>query len=37
MISAGNFAPGNPGIILYTDILIPALGFLLLDGSSTHA
>jgi hypothetical protein len=30
MISAGNFAPGNAGIIFYTDILIPALGFLLL-------
>lgn len=30
MISAGNFAPGNAGIIFYTDILIPALGFVLL-------
>jgi len=30
MISAGNFAPGNAGIIFYTDILIPAFGFLLL-------
>jgi hypothetical protein len=30
MISAGNFAPGNAGIIFYTDILIPAFGFILL-------
>jgi hypothetical protein len=30
MISAGNFAPGNAGIIFYADILIPALGFVLL-------
>ncbi len=30
MASAGNFAPGNAGIIFYTDVLIPALGFLFL-------
>ena len=30
MISTGNFAPGNAGIIFYTDVLIPALGFLFL-------
>lgn len=30
MISAGNFAPGNAGVIFYTDILIPVLGFLFL-------
>jgi hypothetical protein len=30
MVAAGNFAPGNAGIIFYTDIIIPALGFLLL-------
>jgi hypothetical protein len=30
MLAAGNFAPGNAGIIFYTDILIPAFGFLLL-------
>jgi hypothetical protein len=30
MISAGNFAPGNAGIIFYTDIIVPALGFLFL-------
>jgi hypothetical protein len=27
---AGNFAPGNAGVILYTDILIPIIGFVLL-------
>ena len=30
MVTAHNFAPGNAGIIFYTDIGIPALGFLLL-------
>jgi hypothetical protein len=30
MVSTGNFAPGNAGIIFYTDILIPAVGFVLL-------
>jgi hypothetical protein len=30
MLATGNFAPGNAGIIFYTDILIPAFGFLLL-------
>jgi hypothetical protein len=30
MITAGNFAPGNAGIIFYTDILIPLVGFALL-------
>jgi hypothetical protein len=30
MITAHNFAPGNAGIIFYTDILIPLIGFLLL-------
>ena len=30
MISTGNFAPGNAGIIFYTDLLIPAFGVLLL-------
>lgn len=30
MISAGNFAPGNAGVIFYTDILIPLMGFLFL-------
>jgi hypothetical protein len=30
MITAHNFAPGNAGVIFYTDILIPILGFVLL-------
>lgn len=30
MIAAGNFAPGNAGVILYTDIFVPLLGILLL-------
>lgn len=30
MIAAHNFAPGNAGLIFWTDILIPAFGFLLL-------
>ena len=27
MITAHNFAPGNAGIIFWTDILVPAIGF----------
>jgi hypothetical protein len=30
MITADNFAPGNAGIVFYTDILIPILGFFFL-------
>jgi hypothetical protein len=30
MIAARNFAPGNAGIIFWTDILVPAIGFGLL-------
>jgi uncharacterized protein DUF6790 len=30
MITANNFAPGNAGVIFYTDLLIPAFGFALL-------
>jgi hypothetical protein len=30
IVTARNFAPGNAGVILYTDILIPAIGFTLL-------
>jgi hypothetical protein len=26
MIAAGDFAPGNAGVIFYTDILIPVVG-----------
>jgi hypothetical protein len=30
IVTAGNFAPGNAGVILYTDILIPLVGLALL-------
>ncbi len=30
MITAGNFAPGNAGVIFWTDILVPVFGALLL-------
>lgn len=30
MVSAHNFAPGNAGVIFYMDIVVPAVGFLLL-------
>jgi hypothetical protein len=30
MITAGNFAPGNAGVIFYTDLVIPPFGLLLL-------
>jgi hypothetical protein len=30
MIAAGNFAPGNAGVISYTDILIPLIGLVML-------
>lgn len=30
MITAHNFAPGNAGVIFYTDIVIPLIGFALL-------
>jgi hypothetical protein len=30
IVKAGNFAPGNAGVILYTDILIPLIGLALL-------
>jgi hypothetical protein len=30
MVNAHNFAPGNAGIIFYTDIFIPLIGFGLL-------
>ena len=30
MVTARNFAPGNAGVIFYTDILIPLIGFALL-------
>ena len=30
MLATGNMAPGNAGVILYTDILLPLVGFALL-------
>lgn len=30
MITANNFAPGNAGVLFYTDILIPVIGFVFL-------
>jgi hypothetical protein len=30
MVTAGNFAPGNAGVVFYTDIIIPLTGFLFL-------
>jgi hypothetical protein len=30
IVTARNMAPGNAGMILYTDILIPVIGFTLL-------
>src|SRR5262245_57796936 len=30
MITAGNFAPGNAGVVFYTDIGLPIAGFVLL-------
>lgn len=30
IVAAGNYAPGNAGIMLYTDILLPCVGFILL-------
>ena len=40
MVTASNFAPGNAGVIFYTDILIPIIGFGLLAlryGVARHA
>jgi len=31
MITANNFAPGNAGIIFYSDILVPIIGFIFLS------
>jgi hypothetical protein len=30
MITAHNFAPGNAGVIFYSDILAPVVGFIFL-------
>lgn len=39
IIQSGNLAPGNAGTILYTDIALPVIGFVLLwlQYRSTHA
>jgi hypothetical protein len=37
MITAHNFAPGNAGVIFYTDIFIPMIGFVLLWLQHRHA
>jgi hypothetical protein len=34
--TAGNFAPGNAGVILYTDIAVPAIGAVLLALQSRY-
>ena len=30
MVTTGNFAPGNAGVVFYTDIIVPLIGALLL-------
>jgi len=30
MVSAGNFSPGNAGVIFWTDLFLPVIGFVLL-------
>jgi type IV secretory pathway VirB2 component (pilin) len=30
VVTAGNYAPGNAGVVLYTDIVLPVIGFTLL-------
>jgi hypothetical protein len=30
MLATGNMAPGNAGVIVYSDILLPLVGFALL-------
>jgi hypothetical protein len=37
IITVHNFAPGNAGIIFYTDILIPIIGFVLLSLQRRYA
>jgi hypothetical protein len=37
MVTAHNFAPGNAGVIFYTDIVIPLIGFALLWWSRREA
>ena len=37
MLQAHNFAPGNAGVIFYTDILLPVIGFTLLWLQHRHS
>ena len=37
IMRTGNFAPGNAGVILYTDILLPLIGFYLLWLKNRHS
>lgn len=37
MLSAGNFAPGNAGVVFYCDILIPVAAIVLLLLAQRHA
>ena len=36
MVQHANFAPGNAGVILYTDVLLPVVGFVLLGLQYRH-
>ncbi|MFD1212148.1 DUF6790 family protein [Arthrobacter sp. GCM10027362] len=36
MAAEGNFAPGNAGVIFYTDLLLPVVGFVLLWLARRH-
>lgn len=36
ILKTGNLAPGNAGVVLYTDILIPLIGFVLLWLTHRH-
>ena len=37
MVTAHNFEPGNAGVVFYTDILLPIIGFVLLWLQRKHA
>jgi hypothetical protein len=37
MVTAHNFAPGNAGVIFWTDIIVPTIGFILLWLSTKSA
>jgi len=37
IIKTHNMAPGNAGVVLYTDILLPVIGFTLLWLQHRHA